>query len=207
MIEVVTIENQHLFDDSVMAEQHKLRYRSLIKRQQWNVPHYQNMEFDQYDTPASVYLVYREKSAVLGVSRLYPTHLPYMLQEVFSHLVQYEALPCSEHIVEGSRFCVEKQLPTAKRRRICDELVLANIEYCLRFNKSDIVGVMLPTYWKGLFIKNGCPLVWLGEPNLADDGKRVVAARLPVSRSVLCEAQRLTGINHDVLNFRTEVVA
>lgn len=203
MIEVVTIENQHLYQGNILAEQHKLRYRSLITRQHWNVPHYQQMEFDQYDTPATYYFVYREKGEVLGVARLYPTHLPYMLQEAFSHLVQFESLPCSNNIMEGSRFCVEKQLPTLKRRRICNELVLAYVEFCVQFNKSNIIGVMLPAYWKNLFIKNGCQLVWLGKPNLADDGKRVVAARMPMNKSILHEVKRLTGIQDEVLVYRT----
>lgn len=203
MIDLVTTENQHLFAGNVLADQHKLRYRTLITRQQWNVPHYQQMEFDQYDTPATHYFVYREKGEVLGVARLYPTHLPYMIQEQFPHLAQFEALPCSERVMEGSRFCVEKQLPVIKRRQICNQLVLAYIEFCVQFNKSDIIGVMLPMHWKTLFIKNGCQLMWLGKPSLADDGKRIVAARMPMNKSILHEARRLTGITEDVLMLRS----
>ena len=88
MIEFVTVENMNQFSENAMAAQHRLRYRSIIERQEWDVPNYREMEFDQYDNPAAKYLVYRDENHIArGVSRFYPTTLPYMLEQLFSHFV------------------------------------------------------------------------------------------------------------------------
>ena len=42
------------------------------------------MEFDQYDNLATEYYIARDvNNEVLGVTRSYPTTIPYMLQDVF----------------------------------------------------------------------------------------------------------------------------
>ena len=88
VIECVTLENNHLFLGNAIAEQHRLRYKSIIKRQNWNVPDIREMEYDQYDNPATVYLIWRDKKNIArGVCRLYPTDRPYMLKEVFPNLI------------------------------------------------------------------------------------------------------------------------
>ena len=94
MIEFVTVENVNQFLGNPLAAQHRLRYRSIIERQKWDVPNYCQMEFDQYDNPAAKYLVYRdEKYIARGVSRFYPTTLPYMLEQLFSHFVTDRDIP------------------------------------------------------------------------------------------------------------------
>jgi N-acyl-L-homoserine lactone synthetase len=49
MIEIVTIANMKRFPGNPLADQHRLRYRSIIERQKWNVPNYCQIEFDQYN--------------------------------------------------------------------------------------------------------------------------------------------------------------
>ena len=55
MIEFVTVENVNQFPGNALVAQHRLRYRSIIERQNWDVPNYGKMEFDQYDNPAAKY--------------------------------------------------------------------------------------------------------------------------------------------------------
>jgi N-acyl-L-homoserine lactone synthetase len=96
MIEFVTVENVNQFSGNALAAQHRLRYRSIIERQKWDVPNYCEMEFDQYDSPAAKYLVYRDDNHVArGVSRFYPTTLPYMLEQLFPHFVTDRDIPKS----------------------------------------------------------------------------------------------------------------
>src|ERR1700691_823843 len=57
MIEFVTVENVNQFLDNPLAAQHRLRYRSIIERQKWDVPNYCQIEFDQHRNPAAKYLV------------------------------------------------------------------------------------------------------------------------------------------------------
>ena len=72
MISCISCETIHLFGPAFHS-QFCLRYRAFIERQDYDVRIYNGMEYDQYDTPASHYLVYHtEEGRALGVSRLTP---------------------------------------------------------------------------------------------------------------------------------------
>ena len=62
MISCITCENIHLFGPAFHS-QFQLRYRAFIERQDYDVRIYKGMEYDQYDTPASHYLVYHTPAA------------------------------------------------------------------------------------------------------------------------------------------------
>ena len=126
MIDCVTISTSHFFRGNPICEQHRLRHECIVRRQGWNVPAIRNMEYDQYDNPAAYYLVWRDlEGKARGSSRLYPTDRPYMLEEVFPHLVTKAKIPKSAEIWEGSRFCVDESLSPQMRKRIVQELVHA----------------------------------------------------------------------------------
>ena len=57
MISCISCENVHEFGPAFHS-QFRLRYGGFVERQQYDVSVYDGMEFDQYDTPASRYLVY-----------------------------------------------------------------------------------------------------------------------------------------------------
>lgn len=108
-----------------------------------------------------------------------------MLQEVFPHLVTDEPLPSDPDVWEGSRFCLDKNLAPAQRRRAMQELVIAYLEYSLTHGITHIVGLMLPIYWRNVFINNGCPISWLGDFSIAGDGKKVRAGKMAVNKDTL----------------------
>lgn len=202
MIECVTLETNHFFSGNPISAQHKLRYESIIKRQNWDVPTIRNLEYDSYDNPAACYLVKRDKfGEAIGVSRLYPTDRPYMLQQSFSHLVTRVEMPRSTHVWEGSRFCVKASLPPEKRKRIIQEIVVGYLEFALSNNIRSIIGVMYPVYWKNIFIKSGWNVDWLGDVHISEEGHKIVAGDLRVSETVLQHVRTITGISETVLNF------
>lgn len=130
MIGCVTLKSAHLFRGNPIASMFQLRFRAVIERQEWDVPTWQNMEYDEFDNPATTYFVWRDKhDAVRGCARLYPTDRPYMLKKAFSFLVTDGTLPENDMTVwEGSRLCVERDLPAALRKRIIYELSVAYME-------------------------------------------------------------------------------
>jgi acyl homoserine lactone synthase len=202
MILCVTIENAHLFDTNPLHGQFKLRYESIIDRQDWNVPHYHKMEYDTYDNPATKYLVWQDENGKAGgVSRLYPTDRPYMLQEVFSYLAPNKVLPSSTTVLEGSRFCVDKNLPVDVRKRVCHELILAYLEYGLDNGIEQYVGVMLPIYWRNLFIKLGWEVDFFGDAMKLENGQSVRAGGVIVSEEALSAVRSATGISTPVLSY------
>ncbi len=201
MIECITLENVHCFSGNPICEQHRLRYRSIIERQGWDVPVVRGLEYDQYDNPAAYYLVKRnEEGKAVGSSRLYPTDRPYMLQEIFGGLVTNRSIPCDPAVWEGSRFCVDQTLPPDERRKITQELVVAYLEFCMAFDIKAIVGVMYPVYWRNVFIRNGWNVDWMGDLQKSSEGHKIVAGYLRASKEVLEHVRKTTGIEHPVLN-------
>jgi acyl homoserine lactone synthase len=202
MIECVNIETNHLFPGIAVSAQHKLRYTSLIERQRWNIPHIRNMEYDSYDNLATYYLVKRDaQGAAIGCSRLYPTTQPYMLQQVFPHLVTRTPMPQAADTWEASRFCVDARLPHEQRRALIGELVVSYLEFALDNSIKRIVGVMIPMYWRSIFINSGWPVEWLGDIHRDNEGRKIIAGEMPVSASILADVRRATGIADSVVNY------
>ena len=202
MIEFVTVENMNRFPGNALAAQHRLRYRSIIERQNWDVPNYGEMEFDQYDNPAAKYLVWRDANQnARGVSRFYPTTLPYMLEQLFADFVTNRKVPKNPRVWEGSRFCIDQTLPPETRKRIAREIVVGYLEVGLRHGIEGIVGLMYPAYWRSLFTGAGWEIEYMGETKTLADGNKARAAWLPVSDSVLARVRKTTGIHEAVVNF------
>ena len=202
MIECVTLENNHYFPGNPLCGQHKLRHASIIERQGWGVPTVRGMEYDSYDNPATYYLIKRNKVGdVVGSSRLYPTDRPYMLQEIFPHLVTKIDMPRDSTVWEGSRFCVEASLPPLERRRITQEIVVGHLEFALANKIKNIVGVMYPVYWKNICFNSGWNVEWLGDVHKSDEGRNIIAGYLTVSQAVLDHVREVTGIFEEVLSY------
>ncbi len=200
-VECVTLATNHLFAGNALAAQHRLRYQAIIKRQGWDVPEYEEMEYDQYDNPASTYLIWRDHNLeARGVTRLYPTDRSFMLTENLSEFVDSD-MPTGTYVMEGSRFCIDHRLDTQTRKRIANELVLAYLEYGLAHGISHIVGLMYPAYWKGLFYKNNWKPFWLGEPQKTDEGHVARAGYVIISEENRQLVRQATGINHNIMNY------
>ena len=147
MIECVNIENNHLYSGNPLCAQHKLRFQSIIERQKWDVPYIKNMEYDNYDNPAAHYLIKRDlKGNAVGVSRLYPTERPYMLEEHFPYLITKQKIPKSKKTWETTRFCVEASLPPEERKNVLHNLVVAHLEFALQNDIEQIIAVTYPVF-------------------------------------------------------------
>lgn len=202
MIEFVTLETAHRFPENPLAAQHRLRYQSIILRQGWDVPSVNDMEFDQYDNPAARYLIYRDNDGkAVGVSRLYPTTLPYMLEQCFPDFVTAYTIPKSPKVWEGSRFCIDHNLSSDTRKTIARKLVVGYLEVALANGIEAIVGLMYPAYWRSLFIGAGWNIEFMGDIMGLADGNKARSAWLPVSQEVLARVRDVTGIHHQVVNF------
>ncbi len=206
MIECVSISTNHLFAGNPIYEQHRLRHECIVQRQSWNVPTIRNMEYDQYDNPAAHYLVWRDSAGkARGSSRLSPTDRPYMLEEVFPHLVSRTSMPKSHRIWEGSRFCVDSGQQPDMRKRIMQEMVIGYLEFGLEQGISHFIGVMYPAYWRSVFISNGWDVEFLGDPQRSEEGHNIVAGRGVVSRAILEKVRSRTGIRENVLYYGEEM--
>ena len=199
MIEYVTWETAHLFGEAWISH-HRLRHRLFIDRNGWEVPSYNGLEYDQFDTPAAVYLVWRDAAGqARGTTRLIPTLRPYMLKEIWPHMVTREPLPSSREVWESTRIGVDRDLDSTTRRQICGELVAGSLEYGLLNGIDRYIFLMPLAIMKSLLVRAGCPIALLGEPRKLD-GHLVAAAEVKISRRVLAEVRRRHGFVTSVLN-------
>jgi acyl-homoserine lactone synthase len=203
MIDCVTIATSHLFPGNLLAEQHRLRYREVVAKESWRGIYVTDgMEFDRYDNLATEYFIARdEECRVVGVTRAYPTTIPYMLAEHFRFLFA-SALPSSPRIFEASRLVLDRTaLSREERIPVVNRLVAAYMERGLQRGIDGYVGFMLPKIWASTFQRAGWEIEWLGpEAILPETGDRVRAALMPVSEAMHRKLRAATGIRGSVLN-------
>jgi N-acyl-L-homoserine lactone synthetase len=81
------------------------RHKIFIDRLGWTLPVDEGLERDQFDHTETIYVVTREADGTIcGCARLLPTTEPYLLSEVFRHLLDGKPVPKSRDIWELSRF-------------------------------------------------------------------------------------------------------
>lgn len=166
--------------------QFQLRHREFIERQHYDVKTLEGMEFDEYDTLASVYLVYTEDGKiVLGCSRLTPIDYGCMLAEHFPDLVDDKSIFTAPNVWEGTRFCIDRRLPPSYRSEICHALCAAYIDFGLARGITRIIGLMPTIILRTVFERSGIHLERLGPVKAIGDHARIQAASITI-----CEAQR-----------------
>ena len=204
MIDCVSIASSHRFSENLLAEQHKLRYREVIQKENWgDVYIVDGMEFDRYDNLATEYFIARDKqNRVVGVTRSYPTTIPYMLSDAFTFLFS-QKLPSSPQIFEASRLVLDRTLLSKPERMpVVDKLIVAYMERGLQRNIDAYVGFMLTKIWASTFQRAGWDIQWLGpELSLPKTGDVVRAGLIPVNEEMNQKVRRTTGIYADILNF------
>lgn len=199
MIYCVNHKTLRYFADAFVSH-FQLRYRSFVDGQYWNLSRYQGMEYDQYDTLAASYLCWQDSDGVVrGSVRVVPTDRPYMIKDLWPELIENRPLPDSLSVWEATRFCIDRSVSPELRSRIKHELVLAFIEFGLRNDIKEMVGIMPPKLWQNVFVKSGWDITYLGkEKDLGKDGI-IVAGLMPISLAVLEKVRATTGISQPVL--------
>jgi acyl-homoserine lactone synthase len=204
MIDCVSIATSHNFPENLLAAQHRLRYREVIQKENWSDVYITDgMEFDCYDNLATEYYVARDKdNRIVGVTRSYPTTIPYMLSDAFTFLFS-QSLPSSPRILEASRLVLDRSLLNkAQRRPVVDKLVVSYMERGLQRGVDAYVGFMLVKIWASTFQRAGWDIQWLGpEIKLPKSGDIVRAGLMPVNEQMNRKVRMTTGIQKDILNF------
>lgn len=200
MISAISYENIHECG-TAFAAQFRLRHRAFMIRQAYEVFSYNGMEYDQYDTPATIYLVYQSEKTgeALGTARLTPISQHCMIKDLWPDLIDDPAcLLTPPNVWEATRFCIEKSLPVADRIRISRELVIAQIEAGLLAGIDSIIGIMPTFILNSVYKKAGCEFELLG-PMKRIDGFKIKAAKMVISEDQLKRVRKETGIYKFVL--------
>lgn len=199
MINVIQSNNLSRYGD-LYVDQFRLRYQEFIKRQGYEVKSYKGMEFDQYDTPASVYLVYSDNNRVLGLSRLNPTIIGCMLYEQWPHFLSDPENIISPGTWEGTRFCIDSALSPITRRKIVQELCFAYLEVGLLLGAKNIIGLMHTLVLKSVFGKSGIEYKPIGTINHIGRYQKLQAAMMDVTNEQLEKLKKATGLKSVIVS-------
>ncbi len=199
MIDVVTVGNSHLFGD-VLASQYRLRYRVFVEREKYDVPSWGDMEFDQFDTPASTYLIRRdEQGQARAMARLIPTETPYMIASLWPYLLEDGKPPRSSKVWEATRFACDHELDAETRALYMGELISGCLEFALRNGIERYVCVLKGKQLPRILSSAGCDVAPIG-PASSVGHFPVVASRVAVTEESLFRVRALKGVSGDVLN-------
>lgn len=199
MIIATSVENFHLHGD-ILPSIYRLRYQGFKERQDYDVPDYNGMEYDIYDTPATTYLAWKDTGGIVrGCTRLFPTTRSYMIEDLWPQTVTQIDLPKSNTIWEASRFCIDKTLLPATRRRIHGELLCAFQEFCLQSQIDWMIGVMTPPIWRAVFTSAGWPIEYLGAPLELTPKEKILSGKMQISEHILQSIRRKFSIYETVL--------
>lgn len=203
MLKAVSQKNSVQYG-SLLLGQHRLRYQEFIERQDYDVRTLDDLEFDEYDTLAAVYLVYSEDGeTVLGASRLTPIDYGCMLADHFPHLVDDHSIFAAPRTWEGTRFCIDKHLPADKRLHILHAIVAGYLEFALHNNVSRIIGLMPTLILRSVFERSGVELDRLGAAYEIGHHAKIQAASIAVTRDQLRRVEARTSLS-DVLGYHEE---
>ncbi len=132
----LSFENLHHHGE-LFANMLRARHELFIRHNAWDLPEALGMEYDQYDTPASRWVVVHDDAGkVLAGNRLTPTTTrcgiyTYMIRDAQRGLLDtipsnllYEEAPVADTVWESSRLFVSHDVPAGQRRRVHAQLVL-----------------------------------------------------------------------------------
>lgn len=136
-IRTTTLSFENLHSHGLLfANLFRARKQSFISLKQWNLPESMGMEYDQYDTPASRWVVVHDEfGQVMAGNRLTPTTArcgiySYMIRDAQRGLLDsiptdllYDEAPVDPQIWESSRLFVSHEVPASIRRQVHARLI------------------------------------------------------------------------------------
>jgi N-acyl-L-homoserine lactone synthetase len=200
---IVSWENAHLHGEAWISH-HRLRHQIFVDRQHWNIPTYDGLEYDQFDTPAARYVLWLDSAGYArGVARLLPTTRQYMVKSLWPELL-HQRLPETAAIWEATRFGCDRSLDPATRRRAVAELICGCLEFGLANGIHQYLSVMPVAVFDHILAAAGCK-VEIQTPRFRMGRHDIAAAYMDVSPAILGEVRARAGIRHPVLNSPTGV--
>jgi N-acyl-L-homoserine lactone synthetase len=198
MIKIVSKRNagHHV---SSLHQMHRLRKQVFNDRLGWSVAVSGDLEVDEYDALAPVYVLSETAGGdLLGSVRLLPTIGPYMLRDTFASLLDGLEAPSSELLWEASRFAVAKHSAKGDGGLACAtyELLTGVLQFSLAHDIEAIVCVV-DLRMERVLRRAGWCMRRLGPERRI--GKTIaVAGRLDVSEHLLRRFEDLADDNRPV---------
>lgn len=201
MIDVVSARELSARPD-IAAALHRLRYRVFHERLGWRVAVDGGLERDSFDDLDPYYLLAcDDRGNLVGTWRMLPTTGPYMLRDVFPHLLDGSEAPRDAAIWEGSRFAVDclshRKIGLGTPGKITGEIFAAVVEFGLALGLREIVTVYDRRIAR-LLPRIGCHPKWQSRRHTIDDTV-TLAGRFDIDLDALESIRKANGINGSVI--------
>lgn len=153
----LSFSNFHEFGD-LFANLLKARKSIFIDRLRWGLPQAEGMEFDQYDTPLSRWIVVYEYGEILASIRLTPSTArcgvySYMLRDAQTGLLEsipsdvlFFDAPVNPRIWEASRVFISDEVPAERRMLVQATLVAQMTKAASEYGATHLIGIV-PAVW------------------------------------------------------------
>lgn len=153
----LSFANMHQHGE-LLANLFRARKQTFIEQMNWDLPQADEMEFDQYDTPASRWVAVHDGGQVLAGVRLTPTTArcgiySYMIRDaqrglldtIPTDLLDFEA-PVDPDVWESSRLFVAHDTPMAIRRKVHAHLHQEMSKSAVALGAVKVLGI-IPANW------------------------------------------------------------
>jgi len=185
----LSFENMHVYGQ-LFPNYLRARREVFIDHKGWDLPQTEGMEFDQYDTPQSKWVIVHEYGRVIAGMRLTPTiakcgQYSYMLRDAQLGLLDnipqdilFFDAPVRPEIWEATRLFVANSV-SAKRRLAIQTILLEHMAASARdMGVSGIIGIVPAVFsrWMKRIGMNATPV----GPAMEIDGDRTQAALMNV---------------------------
>jgi acyl-homoserine lactone synthase len=178
----------------LLADMFRHRYEIFVKEKGWDLKTYNGLEFDQYDTPDTIYVVDVDRNGDVAAStRMVYTDQPFMLADIFPHMFERE-IPRSRECWELTRGAMSKHL---RRSGHYGRIQCALLEASLLFGVNKACGLFSVELLMSK-IRFGLDAKPLGQPQMID-GEPHVAADFPLNGEMLERTRALFKIKGPVL--------
>jgi len=154
---VLSVENMSAFG-SLYVDFLKVRRQVFVEDKGWGLPVVDGMEFDQYDTPFSRWIVIHEHGEILAGVRLIPTTAQcgiysYMLRDAQLGLLDQIPpdillvdAPVKKEIWEASRMFIAASVPAHRRLGIQSILMQDMVHTARALGATHVIGIV-PAVW------------------------------------------------------------
>lgn len=170
----------------LFANMLRARHELFIQHNRWDLPEALGMEYDQYDTPASRWVVVHDETGqVLAGNRLTPTTTKcgiysYMIRDAQRGLLDtipsdllHDEAPVMDDVWESSRVFVSHKVPALKRARVHAHLYVEVARAARELGARSFIGI-LNANWPRWAPRIGMDISGIG-PIMEIDGEKTQA--------------------------------
>lgn len=178
----------------LLASMFRQRYEIFVKEKGWSLKSYNGLEFDNYDTARSVYLISLDDDGIILASmRMTATDGPYMLADIFADMCENE-IPRDPDTWELTRGALAKNL---RRTGHWGRMQCALVEAALLFGVKRACGLFTVDHVMKQ-MRGGSDAKPLGQPRMID-GEANVAFEFPLNVEVLQRTRSVYKIKGPVI--------